>query len=321
MWTEKYRPKKINNIISHKYIIQTIKKMLNADRLPHLLFYGPSGTGKTTMALSIAKKINNTKYWKATTLELNASDERGINEVRERIKTFVSTQQMFRKSLKLVILDEADSMTNDAQFSLRRIIEQHTKSTRFIIICNYVNKIIPAIQSRCTKFRFSSLDPLAIKERLEIIARSERMNIEPKAVETIVYLSHGDMRKCLNILQATHMTYSKTTPTTVYLCTGIPSSSKIDLIWKILLESSYTSGLKLLKMILIKNGISLTDVLHLIQPKVLKSKLPPKPLMFLLYQLSELEFRLSETFSNTIQLSSFVGIFHIMKELLLKYSR
>jgi len=128
------------------------------------------------------------------------------------------------------------------------------------------------------------------------------------------------MRKCLNILQATHMTYSKTTPTTVYLCTGIPSSNKINLIWKILLESSYNSGLKLLKTILIKNGIALMDVLNLIQPKVLKSKLPPKPLMFLLYQLSELEFRLSETFNNTVQLSSFVGIFHIMKELLHKYS-
>merc|ERR1719189_1369377 len=137
------------------------------------MFYGPPGTGKTTTAEIIARKISGKKAWKRLTLCLNASDERGINVVRDRIKTFASTQQMFNKGLKLVILDEADAMTKDAQFAMRRIMEQYTKNTRFILICNYVNRIIPAIQSRCTRFRFSPLEKQSIEGRLRFVAEQE----------------------------------------------------------------------------------------------------------------------------------------------------
>ena len=164
-WVEKYRPTNINEIISHHQNITTIKKLLFGEALPHLLFYGSPGTGKTSTILALAKEIygNNIRLM---VMKLDASDDRGINSVREDIKGFAEKSNMFQKGVKLIILDEADSMTFDAQFALRRIIEKYSKSVRFCLICNYENKIIPAIKSRCANFRFNNIDNKYICEKL-----------------------------------------------------------------------------------------------------------------------------------------------------------
>eukprot|EP00878_Enallax_costatus_P026559 GHUV01028505.1.p1 GENE.GHUV01028505.1~~GHUV01028505.1.p1 ORF type:complete len:210 (+),score=54.50 GHUV01028505.1:200-829(+) len=172
-WVEKYRPKTLDDVAAHKEIIDTIKKLTNENRLPHLLLYGPPGTGKTSTILAVARQIYGGAMQNMT-LELNASDDRGIDVVREQIQDFASTRSVFSNKFKLVILDECDAMTRDAQFALRRVIEKYTRNTRFCLICNYVSKIIPALQSRCTRFRFPPLDEAHVRERLQHVVQQEK---------------------------------------------------------------------------------------------------------------------------------------------------
>lgn len=172
-WVEKYRPSSLDDLIAHQEIISTLNRLINAQKLPHLLFYGPPGTGKTSMIIAIARRLYGKNYG-SMVLELNASDDRGIDVVRNQIKEFAGTKKLFSQGVKLIILDEADSMTNDAQFSLRRVIEKYTKNARFCLICNYVSKIIPALQSRCTRFRFAPLDESQVSGRVKHIAELEK---------------------------------------------------------------------------------------------------------------------------------------------------
>ena len=163
-WVEKYRPSTLDDLVAHKEIIGVLRRLIQADKLPHTLLYGPPGTGKTSTILAAARDMYGANF-KAMTLELNASDDRGIDVVRNQIKEFAGTRRLFSRGIKLIILDEADMMTNDAQFALRRVIEKYTSNARFCLICNYANKIIPALQSRCTKFRFAPLAPDQVRGR------------------------------------------------------------------------------------------------------------------------------------------------------------
>ncbi|KAH9691264.1 retrovirus-related pol polyprotein from transposon RE1 [Citrus sinensis] len=174
-WVEKYRPQSLADVAAHRDIVDTIDRLTSENRLPHLLLYGPPGTGKTSTILAVARKLYGAQYHNMI-LELNASDDRGIDVVRQQIQDFASTQSFsfgVKASVKLVLLDEADAMTKDAQFALRRVIEKYTKNTRFALICNQVNKIIPALQSRCTRFRFAPLEPVHVTERLKHVIEAE----------------------------------------------------------------------------------------------------------------------------------------------------
>lgn len=184
-------------------------------RLPHLLLYGPPGTGKTTTILALARRIYGSKNMRQMVLELNASDDRGIDVVREQIKTFASTKQIFSVAaptakenslgaFKLIILDEADAMTATAQMALRRIMEKYTSNTRFCIIANYTHKLSPALLSRCTRFRFSPLKEADIRSLVDKVIEAENVRIQPEAIQSLVRLSKGDMRRALNVLQACH---------------------------------------------------------------------------------------------------------------------
>ncbi|GBG66433.1 hypothetical protein CBR_g61476 [Chara braunii] len=212
-WVEKYRPKTLDDVAAHRDIIDTIGRLTSENRLPHLLLYGPPGTGKTSTILAVARQLYGPSQYQNMTLELNASDDRGIDVVRNLIQDFASTQRFNfggKNNTKLVILDEADAMTKDAQFSLRRIIEKYTRNTRFCLICNYVSKIIPALQSRCTRFRFAPLAPVDVTLRLRHIVQEERLNVTDDGLRAIVRLGNGDMRKALNILQL--RVYSRSSP-------------------------------------------------------------------------------------------------------------
>lgn len=201
----------------HQDILATINKFIDANRLPHLLLYGPPGTGKTSTILALARRIYGAKNVRQMVLELNASDDRGIDVVREQIKTFASMRQIFSAggsstgaagagaaSYKLIVLDEADAMTNAAQMALRRIMEKYTANTRFCIIANYAHKLSPALLSRCTRFRFSPLKEGDIRQLVDKVVDEEDVNIDPAAVDALVRLSKGDMRRALNVLQACH---------------------------------------------------------------------------------------------------------------------
>ncbi|KAL3856256.1 hypothetical protein ACJMK2_011030 [Sinanodonta woodiana] len=197
-------------------LIVNISKFISQNRLPHLLFYGPPGTGKTSTILAVAKQIYSPQEFHSMVLELNASDDRGIGIVRNQILSFASTRTIFKSGFKLVILDEADAMTNDAQNALRRVIEKFTENTRFCIICNYLSKIIPALQSRCTRFRFGPLTAEQMLPRLEIVIQEEGVKITEDGKKAVLTLANGDMRRALNVLQGTMFLHGLKTGNSVH---------------------------------------------------------------------------------------------------------
>lgn len=333
-WVEKFRPDKLDDIISHKEIINTLTNFISNNKIPHMIFYGPPGTGKTTTILACAKKIYG-KYFNSMILELNGSDDRGINVVREQIKNFSATdskissifinndelttdQHILKTKIKLVILDEADAMTYDAQFALRRVIELYTDSTRFCLICNYLTKIIPAIQSRCQMFRFAPINYenhlIKIKQIIEI----ENINIEEIAVEKIIELSEGDMRKSLNILQSQNMIYGKQliTLNSLYKSIGYPTDDERENIINNIKNKNLTDIYQNLNKLQLDNNFSNQDIIREITSYYIKqisnSKLTIK-FLNLFDDLANIEINLISNSNNNIHLlaiSSVIYNFH-----------
>lgn len=293
-WVEKYRPQNLDDIISHKEIINTLTNLISTNKIPHMIFYGPPGTGKTTTILACAKKIYGSNY-KSMILELNGSDDRGINVVREQIKSFSATDskissiftkiegdeqsanEIHKTNIKLVILDEADAMTYDAQFALRRVIESYTYSTRFCLICNYLTKIIPALQSRCQMFRFAPINNIDHFNKIKNITNLEQMNIDDDALEKTIELSEGDMRKSLNLLQSLHMIYVRKNDSTtnesniathqitlnnIYKTIGFPSQEEKNKIMACLSNKSLSETYTTLKLIQDENSLSNQDLVR-----------------------------------------------------------
>ena len=224
---EKYRPNSINEVFLDEKNMNCIQSFIDKQNFPSLLFYGPSGTGKTSTIIAMAKEIYKEKY-NLMVLELNASDNRNIQVVRKIIKEFASSKTLFNTGYKLIILDEVDSMTNDAQFCLRRIMETYCNNVRFCFICNFIGKIIPAIQSRCSKFKFSNLDGTQISSRLGEIMKEEAISIEPNILEMIIQYSNGDMRKILNYIQLFRYHACNKNPENYYSLLRIPNNEYIS---------------------------------------------------------------------------------------------
>jgi len=315
MWLEKYRPSTFDEVLSQKDIISTILRFINSHNLPHMLFYGPPGTGKTSTILACAKYMYGNNF-KSMVLELNASDDRGIDVVRNEIKDFCSTQRIFATGVKLVILDEADAMTSAAQMALRRIMEKYTSSTRFCLICNYANKIIPALQSRCTRFRFGPLKNEDILQRLEEIAVKESVPFEKDALDAIIQLSQGDMRSCINILQSTFLSSGKVTCSTVYENTGNPSPEELEQIMHWLDdEDDFVSCYEKVNQMKTERGFALTDILREIHKRILTRNMAVRAKTYLLEKFAEIEHHLAFGCSEKLQLCSLIGAFQIMKAL------
>ncbi|RZC18250.1 replication factor C subunit 3-like [Glycine soja] len=310
-WVEKYRPLSLDDVAAHRDIVDTIDRLTTENRLPHLLLYGPPGTGKTSTILAVARKLYGSQYQNMI-LELNASDDRGIDVVRQQIQDFASTQSLsfgVKSSVKLVLLDEADAMTKDAQFALRRVIEKYTKSTRFALICNHVNKIIPALQSRCTRFRFAPLDAVHVTERLKHVIKAEGLDVEDSGLAALVRLSNGDMRKALNILQSTHMASQQITEETVYLCTGNPLPKDIEQISYWLLNEQFADSFKRIDEMKTRKGLALVDIVREVTLFVFKIKMPSAVRVQLMNDLADIEYRLSFGCNDKLQLGSVIASF------------
>jgi len=202
IWTEKYRPGKFSEIVGQEDIIKRVESLTNSLNIPHLLFAGPAGTGKSTLALIIVKQLYG-QNWRENYLELNASDERGINIVREKVKNFARTKSIGNVPFKVIFLDEADALTPEAQQALRRTMENYSSTCRFVLSCNYSSKIIDPIQSRCAIFRFKLLEKKDIEKYINRISEFEKLTISPEAIETIYEGSEGDCRRATNLLQST----------------------------------------------------------------------------------------------------------------------
>ncbi len=310
MWVEKYRPKNLDQIINQKEIITGLKNLLNKpNELPHLLFTGAAGIGKTTTALCLAREILGDS-WKRDTLELNASDERGIKMVRERVKEFASIMKLSlnqienERPFKIIILDEADEMTSEAQTALRRIIEDSSKTTRFIFICNYLSHIIEPIQSRCVVFRFSKVPVDEVVGYLKIICKNEEIKFDEKALYKIYEHTNGDLRNSINILQSASASGNVST-SQVQSAIGNSGKTKISEIIKLALDSKFNeSRIKLLELLYVY-GVSETDFLKYANEEIYNLDLDN--LSEVSSMIAEYDYRLSNGAHPEIQLAAFLA--------------
>ncbi|EPT05849.1 hypothetical protein FOMPIDRAFT_134299 [Fomitopsis schrenkii] len=224
-WVEKYRPKTIDDVSAQEHTVAVLQKTLTSSNLPHMLFYGPPGTGKTSTILALSRQLFGPDNFRSRVLELNASDERGIAIVRDKIKNFARQTPRAQAvssdgktypcpPYKIIILDEADSMTQDAQAALRRIMETHARITRFCLVCNYVTRIIEPLASRCSKFRFKPLDPTSTSARLTEIAKAENVPVSDTVISALISTSHGDLRRAITYLQSASRLSMSTNPPT-----------------------------------------------------------------------------------------------------------
>lgn len=307
MWTEKYRPRKLEDIINQRDIIAGITNLVRSPDIPHMLFSGPAGVGKTTTALCIAKEVLGDE-WRKNTLELNASDERGIKMVRERVKEFaasvkLATDKDFDKP-KIIILDEADEMTPEAQTALRRIIEDSARTTRFVIICNYLSQIIEPIQSRCVVFRFTRPSEDDVVEHLKTIAAKEKAKADEKALEQIYASTGGDLRHSINVMQAA-AGMGAINVANVNAAIGISGRSKVGDILKLALVGKFNEArIKLLELTQVY-GMSETDFLKYANQEAYDLKLEnPGEFAALM---AEYDYRLASGAHPEIQLAALLA--------------
>jgi replication factor C subunit 3/5 len=310
LWNEKYKPLKMDDILGQEDLLISIKKMINNGSLPHMLFYGISGTGKTSTANAIIKEL----YGDSKTLmvmKLDASDDRGINSVRDEIKGFAEKITIFNKGIKLIVLDEADSMTFDAQFALRRIIEKYSESTRFCLICNYENKIIPAIKSRCANFKFNPINKKFISLKLNDISKKENLKISKKSINIISDISNGDLRKSINLLQSISMRSSKITDKLCYTTAGIPSDKTISKLYNILLNKKYNLEKSLELFLKNDSGYSLSVILKRLVLHMINNinDFKNEDIARYFIELSDLEARVAKSTFGDIYITSLVSIF------------
>lgn len=308
IWIEKYRPKKLKDVVGQDSIVERLMAYAKTKNVPHLMFAGTAGTGKTTCALALSKEIFG-DVWKQNFNELNASDERGINVVRGKIKDFARTAPIGNTAFKIIFLDEADSLTPEAQAALRRTIEKYSHICRFILSVNYSSKVIEPIQSRCTVFRFGPIKPEAIKKYIRKIASEEKLEITPDGIETLVFISKGDLRKAINALQVGASVGKKITADLLYETSATAKPEDVKNLINSALDGNFMAARNKLYDILIKDGLSGEDVVKQIHQTIFDLTIPDENKVRLIEKTGEAEFRLVEGSNAHIQLEALLAQF------------
>ena len=308
IWTEKYRPSKFDGLVGQDDILKRVHALTDSLNIPHLLFAGPAGTGKSTLALIVVKELFK-ENWKDNYLELNASDERGINVVREKVKSFARTKSLGLVPFKIIFLDEADALTPEAQQALRRTMENYSATCRFVLSCNYSSKIIDPIQSRCAIFRFKLLEKKDIEKVIRGIAEKEKLSISTEAIEILYEGSEGDCRRAVNLLQST----SSISPNiTSELISTIISSAKprdIKIVLDYALSGDFQQAREKLLDVMLKQSISGQDVVKAIQKEIWNLPVEPEIKVKLTEKTGEVEFRIVEGSDPFIQLQALLASF------------
>ena len=311
-WVEKYRPKKLDDITSQTNIVVSLKSVLQTKNIPHLIFYGPSGCGKTSTIIALSKELFGNSI-NDKIIELNASDERGINIIREKIKNYAKQSVKSTNgepSWKIIILDEADTMTPDSQFALRRIMEQYSKITRFCIICNYHNKIIDPIISRCALFKFKAIEEHNIIEKLKYICNKENFICNEKLLKKIVILCRGDLRKGINLLQKCYNSYNeKINEELLNEISGIIPDNKFNELIKFIFEKNIDKVDKLIHNYFIE-GYSLINQIIIFHDFIVNSELDDNKKSNILCKIAEIDQNLIKGCDEYIQFMKLV--YHLM---------
>jgi replication factor C small subunit len=308
IWVEKYRPQMLSEVTGHTDVVERLKSYVKTKSLPHLMFAGPAGVGKTTCALALARELYG-KEWTYNFTELNASDERGIGIVRGKIKDFARTAPMGDAPFKVIFLDEADALTGDAQSALRRTMEKYASGTRFILSCNYSSKIIEPIQSRCAVFRFRPLKPDEIKTSLRRIAKAESLEITQDGLDAILYVARGDLRKAINTLQVAATTTKKIDEDSVYESTSTAHPDEVRQLLETALKGEFLAARTRLDELLITYGLSGEDVIRQIHRTVFDLPLADAAKVRLVDRIGEAEFRLVEGSNDRVQIEALLAHF------------
>jgi replication factor C small subunit len=306
MWAEKYRPKSLEAIINQKEIVDRLKSFAQAKNVPHCIFAGPPGTGKTTAALCLARDLYGEGY-REHLMELNASDERGIKIVRETVKTFARTRSIGEIPFKILILDEADNMTSDAQQALRRTMERFTETCRFIMIANYSGKIIEPLQSRCAPFRFSYMQQKDQNRYLRNIIDKEKIKILDEGYDAIFEVSQGDLRRATNTLQAAASMGKVIDAETVYSVIGHASPEDVNLMIKTAMKGDFLEARKQLREMIMKYGVAGSDIVKQIHMAIFRSMLPDSWKVTLSEAVGEADYRLIQGADVEVQLSALLA--------------
>ncbi len=306
IWTEKYRPATFADIKGQKEIVEKIKAFVTSKNMPHLLFSGPAGVGKTTLSLVIARELFG-ENWRENTLELNASDERGIDVVRVKVKDFARTKAIGEVPFKLIYLDESDALTREAQQALRRTMENYTKTCRFILSCNYSSKILDPIQSRCAVFRFKPLSKEEIIAVVDKIAKEEGLVISAEAKEALFDVCGGDVRRLENIMQSCAVMGKGITPELIFSMASVAKPKEVNEVLSLAAKGNFLESRKKLLSLMLDYGLSGLDVIRQIQKEIWNLKLDDKKKVELVDKCGEVEFRMVEGSDEYIQLESFLA--------------
>ncbi len=307
LWAEKYRPKSLDEVVNQREVVERLKRFVAEKNIPHMLFAGPPGTGKTTIAHALAHDLYGENY-RQYMLELNASDERKIEVIRTKVKEFARSKVVGEVPFKIVLLDEADNMTSDAQQALRRLMELYSANTRFILTANYPSKIIEPIQSRCAVFRFVPLKREDVVKRLMYICEQEKVVCREKALDATYEISEGDMRRAINILQAA-AALGEVNEDAVYKVVGLAHPREVREMLQLALSGNFVEARRKLRELMINYGLSGVDIIKQIHREIFSPevKVPDELKIMIADYAGEIQFRLVEGADDEIQLNAFLA--------------
>ena len=305
-WTEKYRPSKLSEVIGQKAIVNRLKAFIKEKSFPSMIFSGPAGVGKTTSAMAMARELYADSLSQAF-LELNASDSRGIDVVRGRVKEFARTLPLSSGLVKIIFLDEADALTSEAQHALRRTMEKYSGTTRFILSANYASKIIEPIQSRCVVLRFKPLKEDEMREYIERVAEGERLKIDSKAIEALIYVSEGDLRKITNTLQGAAISNSDINETMIYEIASKARPKEVVAMLRYALGGDFDKARGELNTLFLSYGMSGEDILVQCHREALNLDVDDRLKLKLISTIGDYNFRIVEGANERIQLEAMIA--------------
>ena len=305
IWIEKYRPRRLDEIIGQESVTSRLKSYVEHEKLPHLLFSGPPGVGKTAAAIALTRELFGER-WHENFIELNASDERGIDTLRTKIKTFARLAPRGGADFKIIFLDESDSLTDAAQSALRRTMEQYSSTCRFILSCNYSSKIIEPIQSRCAIFRFKPLEHGDISKRVRWISEKEGIMISDEGIEAISEVARGDMRRAINALQSAAALDKVIEREMIYDVTATISSREVISLINLCLDGDFEGARTKLDET-IDRGVASGEILDILARRIFDIPVSDRMKIELMERIGEADFRISEGANERLQMEALIA--------------